>query len=524
MNKFAKRLIALSSLLVISLNSMACTQIGGGEGYEGTLETGFWATLAQQAGGSTSNGGGLMGDVVGDADIGADETATPAVAYDGSEVTITFYHTMGASLRGVLDAWLPDFYAMYPNIKVEHQQQGDYDGVKTQINTELNAQKSPNLAYCYPDHVAGYKARRAVASLDNFIASTELVTKKDGSKEQMGFTQEQANDFVRGYYDEGRAFGDDKMYMLPYSKSTEVLYYNKTFFEKHNLKVPTTWDEMETTMKAILEIDPDCVPLGYDSEANWFITMCEQLGTPYTSAVNGQKFLFDNEYNHAFVERLSKWFKLGYVTTEEIYGSYTSGLFTETAPEALKSYMCIGSSAGASYQCPTVTTDASGKSVYPFEVGVAMPPQIDVNNPKVISQGPSLCMFKKDNPQEMAATWLFMKFLTTNVGLQANFSTESGYAPVIKNLDQKFPQYAIDLSLADGNAYLQTTCVKKCLEVENALYVSPAFVGSSDARKEVGTLIQTCFLNSPNTAAEMSAFIKDAFAKTVKALRSTNGD
>ena len=522
MNKIVKKIFALSSVLAVSLNVAACATIGGGEKYTGTLEPGFWASLVETTGGSTSNGGGLMGDVTGDAKINGDPTA--ATAYDGSEVTVTFYHTMGKTLRDVLDAWIPDFNAMYPNITIVHQQQGDYDGVKTQINTELNAQKAPSIAYCYPDHVAGYRARKAVTSLDDFIASTKTVTKADGTTEQMGLTQQQANDFVRGYYEEGRVYGDSKMYTLPYSKSTEVLYYNKTFFEANNLQVPTTWDEMETVLLKIAEIDPNCVPLGYDSEANWFITMCEQLGTPYTSAVEGQKFLFDNAYNHTFVDRLRKWYQLGLVTTEEIYGSYTSGLFTETEPGALRSYMCIGSSAGASYQCPDPTTDeATGLKSYPFEVGVALPPQIDPTNPKVISQGPSLCMFKK-SAQEMAASWLFIKFLTTNLGLQANFSTASGYAPVIKDLDDKLPGYATDLESADGNEYLQTTCVKQCLNQENALFVSPAFVGSSDARKEVGTLIQKCFLNSPTDDQSAAEFIKSAFAATVKTLRSTNGN
>ena len=122
-------------------------------------------------------------------------------------------------------------------------------------------------------------------------------------------TQEQANGFVRGYYEEGRAYGDGVMYTLPYSKSTEVLYYNKTFFEANNLQVPTTWDEMETVIQQIVAIDPLCVPLGYDSEANWFITMTEQLGTPYTSTTEGQKFLFDVEANQAFVARLREWYQ-----------------------------------------------------------------------------------------------------------------------------------------------------------------------------------------------------------------------
>ena len=523
MKKFAKRALALISLLTISANIVACGGNSGNNGPDYTVlldNPGFWGELAKTTGGNDSEGG-LGGDESGDVVINGDPTKV--AAYDGSKVTIQFYHTMGAKLKDVLNAWIPEFNAMYPNITIEHASQGDYPGLRDQITTELNGGNSPHLAYCYPDHVALYKKARAVASLDDYIASTAQVTRKDGSKETMGFSQAEVNEFVRGYYEEGRAYGDGKMYTLPYSKSTEVLYYNKTFFEQNGLKVPTTWDEMETVMQQIVAIDPMCVPLGYDSEANWFITMCEQLGTPYTSSTEGSKFLFDVDANHSFVGRLREWYQLGLVTTEETYGSYTSDLFTETDPNELNSYMCIGSSAGASYQCPDPFTNENNEVVYPFEVGVALPPQINTENPKVISQGPSLCMFNKTNKQEMAATWLFMKFLTTNLGLQANFSSISGYAPVIKNLDKKLDSYKGDLDAADGNANLQTTCVKQCLAQEDYMFVSPAFIGSSGARDQVGILMQNCFVNAPASGQSAADFVKGEFTKIREKLQYDYG-
>jgi multiple sugar transport system substrate-binding protein len=250
--------------------------------------------------------------------------------------------------------------------------------------------------------------------------------------------------------------------------------------------------------------------------------MCEQLNTPYTSVEDGKKFLFDVSTNNEFVGRLREWYQNGYVITEEIYGAYTSDLFTQTDASQPKSYMCIGSSAGASYQCPDPYTDENGQVAYPFEVGVAMPPQINKESPKVISQGPSLCMFKK-SAQEMAATWLFMKFLTTTAGLQANFSATSGYAPVIKNLDTKHEGYATTLATADANANLQATCIKQCLAQEGAMFVSPAFVGSSGAREEVGILIQNCFVNSPANGQSDADFIKAQFKASVDKLKYEYG-
>ena len=426
----------------------------------------------------------------------------PEGGYDGSAVTIKFYHQMGAGLQAILNDAIAEFNEIYPNITVEHESYGDYNGVRDQIKTEISVGNQPNLAYCYPDHIALYNVAGAVQTLDVFIED-----------ETVGFTQAQLDDFIQGYYNEGKVFGDGKMYSLPVSKSTEVLYYNKTFFEQHGLTVPTTWDEMEEVCKAIKAIEPSCIPLGYDSESNWFITMCEQYGSPYTSAT-GENFLFNNQTNIDFVTKFRTWYQNKWVTTEELSGGYTSALFTGSSSNATEGseaskgtrcYMCIGSTGGATYQQPSQT---NGK--FEFEVGIASIPQVNPDAPKVISQGPSLCIFKKDNPQEVLASWLFAKFLTTDVNFQARVSMNNGYAPVIKSVQQHevYAEFLAEASTENIQAY----AVKVALEQENAYYASPAFNGSSVARDQVGLLLQKCFV-LPDAGFE--AAIKKAFADAV---------
>ena len=440
-------------------------------------------------------------------DLFAGNFEIPEGGYDGSEVTISFYHTMGDKLKAVLDAYIVEFNKLYPNIHIENEQVGGYDDVRDQIKTELTVGNQPNIAYCYPDHVALYNIAHAVVTLDDLIASDIEITRADGTKETLGLTDEQIADFIEGYYNEGKEFGDGLMYTLPMSKSTEVLYYNKTFFEEHNLTVPTTWDEMEEVCKKIKEIDSKCIPLGYDSENNWFINMCEQLGTDYTSAT-GEHFLFDNAENKAFVKRFAEWYQKGYVTTQEIYGAYTSGLFVATTGTC--SYMSIGSSAGATHQRPTKGNDGN----YPFEVGIAPIPQADAENPKVISQGPSLCIFKSENPQEVIASWLFVKYLTTTVEFQAEFSMESGYVPVLKSVAEN-ETYQAFVAKADGGDFVSALSAKVCLEQEKAYYTSPAFNGSSQARDQVGLLLQNAFVKSKD-ATDIDALMDELFAAAVK--------
>lgn len=427
----------------------------------------------------------------------------PEVGYDGSEVTITFYHTIGSTKTHTLDDYIVEFNKLYPNIHVVYESVGGYDDLRDQISTQITVGNQPNIAYCYPDHVALYNLAGAVATLDNLINSEIVVTRADGTTETLGLTDAQQADFIEGYYNEGRQFGDGLMYTLPFSKSTEVLYYNKTFFDANGIEVPTTWEEMEEVCAKIKAIDPTSIPLGYDSESNWFINMCEQYNSPYTSAT-GDHYLFDNETNRSFVKLFRSWYEKGYLTTQKLYGAYTSGLFTSTTNP--KSYMSIGSSAGATYQRPAKVDGA-----YPFEVGIASIPQVSQDNRKVISQGPSLVIFDKANSQEVVASWLFVKFLTTSVDFQAAFSMDSGYVPVIKSVMDN-AVYADFIANADGYDNIAALSAKACLEQEDAYYTSPAFNGSSTARDQVGALLSKCLSTATDN---VDAMILQAFQDAI---------
>lgn len=455
-----KKILSLVLALLIVLSTVALTACGG---QETAPEDSSAPDAAPAENGAVAN------------------FEVPEGGYDGSDVTITFYHTMGENLSTVLDQYIAEFNKLYPNIHVNHEKIGNYDDVREQISTEITVGNQPNLAYCYPDHVALYNLAKAVVQMDNLIDSQVEVKRADGTTEILGLTDEQKADFIEGYYNEGRQFGDGLMYTLPMSKSTEVLYYDKTFFDENGLTVPTTWEEMEAVCAKIKEIDPESCPLGYDSEANWFITMCEQYQSPYTSAT-GDHYVFNNDQNKDFVKMFNSWYQKGYLTTQKIYGGYTSGLFT--AEDGMRSYMSIGSSAGANHQLPQ--TDADGN--YRFEVGVATIPQVSESNKKVISQGPSLCIFKDSNPQEVVASWLFAKFLTTNVDFQSEFAMASGYVPVLKSVSTN-PTYSEFLANADGGKYIAALAAKVCLDQADAYYTSPAFNGSSTARDQVGGLM-----------------------------------
>lgn len=442
------------------------------------------------------------------------------------EVEITFYHTMGQNLRNVLDAVIPKFNKLYPNIKITHRAPGGYDELKEQITTELLDNSNPDITYCYPDHVALYNSYDAVQSLNDFLPdgkyADEKVKQVSGTDDNgdpiyeevaIGFSQQDIDNFIPSFYQEGSEFDEgDKLYCLPWSKSTEVMFYNKTFLDEHELEVPQTWDELEKFCEDVKKIDKSLYPFTYDSEANWFITMCEQLGSDYTS-LDIPHFTFNNETNRNFVKRFAEWYGKGYFTTQIQNGNtYTSGLFTDQ-----KSIMCIGSTGGTGYQM-----DESGEEA-PFTVGIAPIPQVKPYDsthegydadylPRMISQGPSVCIFKNDDPQKVLASWLFAKYFTTSVEFQAQFSYASGYMPVMKReVMETNAVYKDFLEDTASSSALKALAVERGLEYagKNYYYTSPAFIGSSKAREKVGQLMAVVFSTPSQLQSQFDSVIRE---------------
>ena len=228
--------------------------------------------------------------------------------------------------------------------------------------------------------------------------------------------------------------------------------------------------------------------------------MCQQNGWGYTSA-EGNNYLFNNENTIAWLTEIRDYYDMGYLTTQEDYGAYTSGLFTKGVNDGGLVY-CIGSSGGASHQDPAGA----------FEWGIAPVPgsvQADGTtvNYSAISQGPSLVMlsagYNVDNVEEkQLMTWLFVKELL-NPTFQAAFSIGSGYNPCrLSTLE--VPDYAEHMS---DDTNITAVAAKVASTMFDRFYTSPAFKGSSTARSQVGSALVYA-MTSQKTPAEA---LEDAY-------------
>ena len=252
-------------------------------------------------------------------------------------VTIEFWHAMAGTNQEAVEKLVADFNATVgaeKKITVKPVYQGQYTDFKTNTTAALKS--------------------GSVVDLDPYI--------NDGKVGIKDF-----DDIIKSYREENSQYEGGKFYSLPFNKSTEVLYYNKKFFDENGLKVPTTWDEVEEVSAKIHELTGKTA-FGIDAPANYFITMVQQYGGKYTNSKGDILFAEDGaKAAKEALELLKRNADAGYwrLPGED---KYLSGPFMS---ELL--YMYTGSTAGYSH---IATAD--------FEVGIAPMPQVSDETGAVI--------------------------------------------------------------------------------------------------------------------------------------------
>ena len=120
-------------------------------------------------------------------------------------------------------------------------------------------------------------------------------------------------------------------------------------------------------------------------------------------------------------------------------------------------------------------------------------PQFDPENPKMISQGPSVCVFNKSDSQEVLASWLFAQYLLTNE-VQITYSQTEGYLPVTSKA-QNSEEYQDYLSRCgeDNELYYDVKIKASKLLMSNIehTFTTPVFNGSASLRDAAGQLIES---------------------------------
>ena len=389
---------------------------------------------------------------------------------------------------------ITDFEALYPNITVTLRLYTDYGDIYNDVITNISTGTTPNVCITYPDHIATYlTGDNVVVPLDDLFADDRYGL--GGS--ELRFDGPTREEMVPQFLEECKLGGT--YYAIPYMRSTEACYINKDFVEALGYEVPDvlTWDFVWEVSEAAaatkgadgvysLNGQKVLIPFLYKSTDNMMIQMLRQQGAGYSTAT-GEIQLF-NDTTTGLLKEIAAHTANGAFSTFKISGYPANFL------NAGQCVFAVDSTAGSTWMGSNAPLmDIAADEVVPFDTVVRMIPQFDPDHPQMISQGPSVCIFNKDDPQEVLASWLFAQYLLTN-DVQIAYSQTEGYVPVTTKA-QNDPGYQDYLSRAgeDNTTYydVKLAAVQLLLDNLDNTFVTPVFNGSASLRDAAGSLIES---------------------------------
>ena len=431
------------------------------------------------------------------------------------EYEITFWakNDTNKTQTKIYEQAIADFEALYPNVHVNMRLYTDYGKIYNDVITNIATNTTPNVCITYPDHIATYMTgSNVVVPLDGLFADAKYGL--GGS--ELAFDGPTEAEIVPQFLSE--CVLGDAHYAIPYMRSTEICYVNKTYVEALGFTLPDvlTWDFVWEVAEAATAKNADgtyavngqqvMIPFIDKSTDNMMIQMLKQRGAGY-STDDGEIQIF-NDDTKDILYTVADHAATGAFSTFKISGYPANFL------NAGQCIFAIDSSAGATWmgsEAPLV--DISPDKLVQFETAVRMVPQYDPEHPQMISQGPSICVFNKADSQEVLASWLFAQYLLTN-NVQIAYAQTEGYAPVTTKAQQS-DEYQDYLSRAgeDNDAHYPVKIEATQVLMNNAenTFVTPVFNGSTSLRDASGQLIENVAKSVRRKETINDAYLENLF-------------
>ena len=437
---------------------------------------------------------GCHGTLTTKATIGAGDTDVPAQFDETRPIELVFWakNDTNKVQTAVYTQAIEDFEKLYPNVKISLRLYSDYSRIYADVITNIATDTPPNVCITYPDHIATYKTGSdVVLQMDDWMSDSRYGL--GGS--EVKFDAPAKEEIVPEFLDE--CLLDGHYYAIPYMRSTEALYINRDLVEKLGYQVPDvlTWDFVWEVSEKAMEKNADgtfavngqnvMIPFIYKSTDNMMITMLKQLDAPY-SGMNGEVQIF-NDTTKELLQEIYQHAKSRAFSTFAI-SSYPGNFLN-----AGQCIFAVDSTAGATWMGGDAPMqDIHKEQLLPFNIEVRPIPQFDPDNMKMISQGPSICIFNKDNPQEVLASWLFVQFMLTD-GVQLGYAETEGYLPVTLKAQQSaaYRDYLSRKGEDNDEHYAVKILASELLMNHTAeTFVTPVFNGSTSLRSAAGQLIE----------------------------------
>ncbi len=354
-------------------------------------------------------------------------------------------------------------------ITVESSTQGSVNELETNVmdaaEEKVGASDMPNIFSAYADTAYKLDEMGDVVDLSDYL------------------TDEEKEAYIDAYLKEGDFSGDGSIKIFPVAKSTELLFLNKTDWQKFADATGASESDLETveglvetaekyynwTDEQTEEPDDGKALFGRDAMANYMLVGARQLGGNLFDVEDGKmKLNFDKEIVRKLWDNYYVPYVKGYFAA--------SGRFRSDDIKTGNILAYTGSTSSATFFPKQVMT--SETESHDIELEVLPAPQFADGEKWAVQQGAGMVV-TKGSEEEIKASVEFLKWFTepeNNTG----FSIGSGYMPVTKEATDMVEIRKSGTGLSESMDAVLTEAVETINN--NELYTTPSFRGAQDSR------------------------------------------
>lgn len=430
-----------------------------------------------------------------------EEEGNDALLNKDDPVTITIWHYYNGVQQTSFDEMLSEF-----NNTVGHEK-----GIIVEVFTKNDISE---LADSVIASVKKDPGAEDPPDIFGTYAETAYTVDQMGMLADIGqyFTEEEINEYIGEYINEGKFSGDNSIKIFPTAKSTEVMMVNLTDWQKFAESEGVTFENLKTLegLAATAEkyynytdaLTPDIENdgkafYGRDSIANYMTIGAKQLGAEIfvkdennNVSLNIDKTAVKRLWENYYVPYIK-----GYYTAESRYRSDDAKIGSIIA--------LVCSTTGAAYYPEEVTIN--DEYSYPIENVVLPVPHFEGCEPYIVQQGAGMSVIKSDAQTEYACA-VFLKWFTEEER-NIKFSINSGYLPVKKSANdfEKISQINNNTGKKIENTMMNT--IETAIDEINSctLYTSIPFEKSSEVRDYLASAMQDSASADYNEACERIA-------------------
>jgi sn-glycerol 3-phosphate transport system substrate-binding protein len=338
-------------------------------------------------------------------------------------VQLTFFYpvAVGGSMRAVFDKLTDEFNKTHaPDITVKNVYSGNYQDTLMKVKTGVMGDNAPDVTLLSSTSLFELLDMDAIMPLDDLIA-------KDGGKAYI-------DDFYPAFM--ANAITQNKIYSIPFQRSTIILYYNKDMFKAAGLdpeKPPKNYDELVEYGKKLTKDGKWGLEISETDYIGWMFQAFALQNGKNLMNQDGTEVYYDTPEN---AKVLQFWKDMIYKdkimpTGATAWGTIPTDFISQKTAMMYHTTGNLGAvKKGAKFNFGTAFLPA-GKN-YGTPVG-----------------GANLYILKGIAPEKQDAAWKFIRWLTEPERM-AQFSIDTGYVAatkksydtdIMKKFTAEFPQF-----------------------------------------------------------------------------------